>query len=210
MHIYVIENTLNGDFYIGRTKNSLETRFSQHKGDYKRNYNSKLYNAFHKYGKENFIIYSMEQVPCEELLDEREIYWIKVLEPKYNITRGGTGGHIHDQTGKHWKIKDTSRMKGKKTITDKVIEGRKKLAGGHNYQSIYYIHTPWGTFETWKAAHEAAKALKGKQPVLTDKGSIQKYCLSNIKLNSEGRRTPKEWRGKYTKDLGFFVKEKNE
>jgi len=210
MYIYKIENKVNGDFYIGKTKNSLKTRWSQHKGDHKRNYKSRLYNAFEKYGVENFDMYVIEKCSREDLLDEREIYWIEVLDPPYNITKGGTGGRIHDQTGKRWKIKDTSRMKNKKTVTNKVIEGRKKISGGNNYQSKFYIHTPWGVFETWRDAENEAKRLKaeGSKEVVTD--SLRKYCLNDIKLSEEGRRTPKSWRGKHTKDLGFYVRKKDE
>jgi len=210
MYVYKIENKINGDFYIGKTKNSIQYRWSQHKGDHKRMYKSKLYNAFSKYGIENFEIYSIETCKNLSHLDEREIYWIEVLEPAYNIAKGGTGGWIYDQTGKTWKIKDTSRMKKPKTVTDKVIEGRKKLSGGNNYQSKFYIHTPWGIFETWKDAETEAKRLRslGVKEVITV--ALRRYCMNDIILNSEGRRTPAAWRGKSTRELGFFIEEKNE
>mgnify|MGYP001102130193 CR=1 FL=1 len=53
-----------------------------------------------KYGIENFIIEELEQVKDENLLSEREIYWIKELETfgnnGYNATSGGDGKILYD------------------------------------------------------------------------------------------------------------------
>lgn len=53
-----------------------------------------------KYGIENFIIEELEQVKDENLLSEREIYWIKELETYgskgYNASKGGDGTILYD------------------------------------------------------------------------------------------------------------------
>lgn len=213
MFIYKIVNKIDGKEYIGKTeKTNIQLRWKRHLSDCKR-HSTKLYNAIKKYGSNNFEIYVMECTGKvdRQRLNERERYWIEVLEPEYNMTKGGDGGWINDQTGKKWKVKDTTNMKGKKSITKLVIEGRKKLSGGNNYQSVYYIHTPWGKFETWTSAINYAKNEKsnGNPNVITNCSTLRKYCLYNTKLNIEGRRTPAQWRGKYTRDLGFYVEEKN-
>ena len=55
--IYKITNTLNGNLYIGLSKN-LTQRMSEHKSRYlaegRQGYDSPLYRAFRKYGIENF------------------------------------------------------------------------------------------------------------------------------------------------------------
>jgi group I intron endonuclease len=214
MFIYQITNKINGKRYIGKTtKKSIFDRWKTHLSDCKKS-NTKLYNAIRKYGEVNFSIDVFEQTGkvSTEKLNERERYWIEVLEPEYNMTKGGDGGWIHDQTGNRWKIKNTSNMKGKKTVTDKVKQGWLKNSDKNNYQSKYKIHTPWGCFFTWKAAIIEAKRLKqnGCIKVLTNTHTLQQYCLQNILLNKEGRRTVPDWRGKYTKDLGFFVENKVE
>ena len=214
MYIYRITNKINGKEYVGKTeKPDIQLRWKRHLADSKY-HKTKLYNAIKKYGADNFEIFVMECTGkvSRDKLNDREKYWIEVLEPEYNMTKGGDGGWINDQTGKRWKIKDTNRMRGKKTITEKVLQGRLKLSGGNNYQSKYNIHTPWGIFETWQAAVKQARIEKkaGCKNVISNCCTLQKYCLNNTQLNIEGRRTPREWRGKHTKDLGFFVKEKNE
>lgn len=214
MFIYRIVNKINGKEYVGKTeKPDVLLRWKRHLADCSR-HNTKLYNAIKKYGSENFEIFPMEQTGkvSRDKLNERERYWIEVLAPEYNMTKGGDGGWINDQTGKTWKIKDTSKMKKPKTVTEKVLEGRKKIKGGNNYQSKYFIFTPWGKFETWSEAAAAARREKdkGNNYVITNSNTLKKYCLDDIRLNVEGRRTPKNWRGKSTKELGFFVKDKDE
>lgn len=53
-----------------------------------------------KYGIENFIIEELEQVKDENLLSEREIYWIKELgtygSNGYNASKGGDGTILYD------------------------------------------------------------------------------------------------------------------
>ena len=92
-YIYKITNDINGKIYIGKTHNSIETRFKQHcadsiKGSCK---NRPLYRAMNKYGIEHFHIELIEETDTPE---EREIYWIEQYNSYregYNATIGGDG-----------------------------------------------------------------------------------------------------------------------
>lgn len=92
--IYKITNKINGKIYVGQTSSTTEERWKGHK----RAWHSArqcpvLYNAFDKYGIENFEIEEIEQCDNENL-NEREIYWIKQYnsyEKGYNATVGGDG-----------------------------------------------------------------------------------------------------------------------
>ena len=213
MFIYVITNKINGYRYVGKTqKSSILDRWQTHIRDRVRYY-TKFYNAFNKYGPDQFEITELESTGSisRAQLNEREIYWIATLCPEYNTTKGGDGGWINDQTGKHWKIADTSRMKGTKTVTDKVIQGRLQITGENNYQANHTIHTPWGTFQTWRDAVKEAKKLRIEQQrkdVVTDGETLKLYCKQNIQLSRSGRRTFPQWRGHFTKDLGFYIEAK--
>jgi hypothetical protein len=88
MIIYKITNLINGNFYIGKTIKTADERFKRHFYNHK-NGNTHLYKAMRKYGFYNFRIEVLEQT---ELLNEREMYWIEVLNPQYNMTIGGDGG----------------------------------------------------------------------------------------------------------------------
>ena len=87
--IYKIENLLNGKCYIGQTID-FNRRISEHK----RGNKQVVDKAIQKYGFENFSFEIIET--CKrELLNEREIYWIKFFDCKvptgYNLTDGGDG-----------------------------------------------------------------------------------------------------------------------
>ena len=92
-HIYKITNNLNNKVYVGQTSKSLERRFNQHKNNYNKPYFSQLalYQAFSKYGIDNFTFEEIETVPDDQL-DEREKYWIAYYDSYkngYNSTMGG-------------------------------------------------------------------------------------------------------------------------
>lgn len=100
-HIYCITNIINGKRYIGKTTNTVEQRFKEHQRDSQKDntQNRPLYNAFKKYGIENFIVEELEQVD-NSMLSEREIYWINELETYgskgYNASKGGDGKILYD------------------------------------------------------------------------------------------------------------------
>ena len=102
MYIYCITNTINGKRYVGKTTQSIEERFKKHISDSTKDKCEKrpLYDAFNKYGVENFIIEELEQVEDSKLLTEREIYWIQELQTYgntgYNATKGGDGKVLYD------------------------------------------------------------------------------------------------------------------
>lgn len=89
-YIYKITNKINNKIYIGQTTN-YKRRFAEHKRQRSGNEPEKvLYQAFSKYGIENFNFEIIEE--CENY-NEREIFWIKYynsLVPNgYNMTEGG-------------------------------------------------------------------------------------------------------------------------
>ena len=92
-YIYKITNKVNNKIYIGQTVKTVHKRFTQHINNSNKPYFSQivLYKAFNKYGIDNFICETIEEVP-NELLDEREKYWIEYYNTYfdgYNSTLGG-------------------------------------------------------------------------------------------------------------------------
>lgn len=103
-YIYCITNIINSKRYIGKTTLTIQERFKQHcKDSQKERHNKRpLYDAMNKYGVENFIVEELEQVEDENLLSEREVFWIKELETYgskgYNATKGGDGTIIYNHS----------------------------------------------------------------------------------------------------------------
>jgi group I intron endonuclease len=93
MYIYKITNHYNFKTYIGKTSKTIQERFNKHKYNaYKLNQKTYLYHAMRKYGIDNFTIEIVEIVSDFSSLNEKEKYWIKNLNPDYNMTIGGDGG----------------------------------------------------------------------------------------------------------------------
>ena len=132
--------------------------------------------------------------------------WANLTEEKGDGGLIGTG-----QLGKSWKIKDTSNMKKSKTQTKARLEVYRKSSGKNNYQFKGMIKTPWGVFETAEQACETAKLVRQNgNYAISDRATLKKYLQNlDIMLNLEGRRTPKEWRGKTPRELGFDMLKDN-
>lgn len=93
MFIYQITNKTNNEFYIGKTINEIHNRFYQHKYNaLKQNSQTHLHRAIRKYGIENFDIAILEYVSNIQELNSKEIEYINILKPNYNMTTGGDGG----------------------------------------------------------------------------------------------------------------------
>lgn len=93
-YIYKITNKLNGKAYIGKTQRTVWTRWKEHLKS-REKLDLPIYRALNKYGPDSFTVEELERCD-DELLDEREIYWIKYYgtygEKGYNATGGGEGG----------------------------------------------------------------------------------------------------------------------
>lgn len=93
-YIYKITNQINNKCYIGQTTRNVEIRWNEHirkANTLKQNETYAIHYALAKYGIQNFTFKIIDQCP-NELLDEKETYWIKFYNSfydGYNLTKGG-------------------------------------------------------------------------------------------------------------------------
>jgi len=88
--IYIHTCVVTQKSYVGQTVLTIQERLNKHLKNKK---NHKFINALNKYGIEKFESQIIEEVQ-ENMLDEREIYWIKYYNTYnngYNMTEGGDG-----------------------------------------------------------------------------------------------------------------------
>lgn len=130
--IYKIENIINGKFYIGSAER-LVKRKNNHLC-YPRNgthTNIKLQRAFNKYGEDYFKFSIIET--CENnLLIEREQYYIDSLNPFYNICRiaGRTEGRIaSEETKEKMRLSHSQRNCKHSKETKKIMREKALLSG---------------------------------------------------------------------------------
>lgn len=110
--IYAIRNLTTGKVYVGKSIN-IETRFYGHKAMLRSEIRSKdcnryLYNAFKKYGEDDFIFEILEEVvnPTEDKLTNLELSWMVTLQSTnkefgYNLRMdSSTQCFVHEDTRK--------------------------------------------------------------------------------------------------------------
>jgi group I intron endonuclease len=134
--IYCFENMVNGKKYIGQAQ-KLYVRIRIHLKQLSIGCDSSnvLQRAWDKYGEENFTVYIIEKCPIE-ILNEREIFWIKELhshisEGGYNISWGGDafmrGAKFTDEHKEKLRIASTGRRHTEeaKVLMSNASKGRK-------------------------------------------------------------------------------------
>ena len=152
--VYKITNLINNKIYIGITKRDPKIRFNEHFS----NKNELLYKAKEKYGKDNFLLEIIESNISEDMIDEKERYYIqlyKSLVPNgYNLSQGGISNKSISEQGKQ-KLKECNlginNPKCNKYIlmidkeTNKILnkfgstrEAARFLGNENKYRSIAY------------------------------------------------------------------------
>ena len=198
--IYKITNNINNKIYIGKTNRDISIRFQEHIDSSNSinspSYNSHLHRAFRKYGIENFSIDKIEEV-SEELINEREKYWIKYYNSYnsgYNMTLGGEGNlkytdeevlelwnegyslaEIERELGfSHGNVNNRIKQLG---ITKEEIDKRaqEKLMKINSHPVLQFDKN--GIFiKEWNTAEEAARCLR-----LSSGSNIRSCCRGKIK-----------------------------
>jgi hypothetical protein len=96
--IYGVQNTVSKKWYIGKTKNGLQRRRSEHLRVLRSNkhHSIKLQNSFNKHGESVFQWHVLEDRIPEKISADKEKRWIALFDAHkngYNMTEGGDGGN---------------------------------------------------------------------------------------------------------------------
>lgn len=186
--IYKITNDVNGKVYIGKTLNTVESRWKEHCHDKNRRNmeNRPLYRAMNKYGLEHFFVETIEE--CSENLEEREIYWIKYYNSYvgwpnnsgYNATTGGDGVPYVDEKTIVALAKEGKINTEIAAIVDccvdtvaKVLTNNSISANGQNYNrthtgvAVYQKDKDGNIIAEYPTMTAAAKAIDGNQTCIS-------------------------------------------
>lgn len=161
MGLIYMRTSPSGGRYIGQTSRTEAERWKEHCGEARHpnwhTYNTALSRAIRKYGEDSFSVQILEDNIPNELLDEREIYWIKYYNTysddnkrDYNLTNGGGGTKLdgtrflddwnnglslHEICNKYNNTKGTiSRYLKYLGVAGEEIQSR-----GHKYAGITYM-----------------------------------------------------------------------
>jgi len=177
--VYKIINSVNDKIYVGQTTMKLVRRLYFHQ----KNLTGKsiITKAINKHGIENFSIVIIEEMG-NELLNEREIYWIKTLNSKipngYNLTDGGSGVSGYKHSEEHCRNLSISSMGCNNNFYDKKHTSDAKLIIGLKGKN----RIPWNKGK--KMSVISKNKLKDK---ITEKWKNGDYLNRNINYNDENR-----------------------
>lgn len=179
-YIYKITNKINGKIYIGKTSlPKIEDRMQQHIRDSKKIRCEKrpLYDAFNKYGIENFTIEEIEQVANDDIASQREQYWIEKLRTYigfkdsvgYNATLGGDSRRLYNYnelTDAYLTLGTVKEVAIQYNCDPKVVrnacrEHNIPIKNAHNQKRIQRIDKN-GNKKIYSSITEAAKDIPNK------------------------------------------------
>lgn len=197
-YIYCITNLINSKRYIGKTTQTPEERFKEHCSDaFKQRCEKRpLYSAINKYGVENFIVETIEYVEDDNLLSDREIYWINELNTYgnkgYNASKGGDGILLYDHNEiielaklGYTQQQISDKIKCCKDTVYKVLKANKikSRRGGAKLIAQYdlagnYIQTFWGSNDAqeWLIEKGITTNKNAKAHIKNCCGGKEKQC----------------------------------
>lgn len=187
--IYKITNLINGNIYIGQSID-IENRFKTHKSrafnENEREYEKPLYQAFRKYGLENFSFEIIEECEKEEL-NNKEIYYIKFYNSYNNGYNCSIGGQIiqDNQGEKHpnhklteedvYQIREYYNQHKEKDEVYQLYQDKINFTG---------FHKVWLN-QTWKQVHQDVYTEENKNYYLFKRNSHSGSTNGRAKLTEE-------------------------
>lgn len=135
--IYLIKNIVNNKVYVGKTVN-FRSRYNSHNRELKRNIHENVYLQYdyNKIGDDKFI-FTIQEFCCEELLTEREDYWLEFYkagdkEKCYNIQLNSLEiltGQLHSKefalvspSGEIYNGKNIAKFSRANNLNDKNVQ----------------------------------------------------------------------------------------
>ena len=140
--IYKITSKHNGKIYIGQSQD-IYTRWKQHWKEVKSGSNTYLHNTMRKYGKDNFE-YEIIEKCGQDVINEREIYWISYYDSfnnGFNLTTGGDG------------------VKNRKFSKEEIEQRREKALNDKMSKPVYQINKDGKILKEWRSYKEISKTL---------------------------------------------------
>jgi len=216
--IYILENKINGKYYVGQTTKTFKERLQRHKYS-----NFPIDKALKKYGNDSFNKILIENIP-EEKLDELEQKYIEKynsLNPKgYNLT---TGGNKNKHYSKKSRIKNSEAHKGEKNVrfgTHHTEETKKKQSEAHKGEKNHFFGKSLAEDHKKKLSeankgnipwNKGTKGIKRKPLTEEHKKKVSKGKKGSIPWN-KGKKFPYKSRpslkGKTTWNKGIHYKQK--
>ena len=200
--IYLIENKINNKKYVGLTTRTIDARWKEHL----RHSEEAIDIAIDKYGYVNFVCTQLEECP-DEILDEREQYWIayyNTYKDGYNCTEGGRRAGTNIDVDSKYKIikklwdeglyqREIQKRTGyniatvhnyllKYGVSQEEIRARgNEIIGKSRSRPVVQFSKNGEFIKEWSSATEAANSLNiNRKNITANCGGHRKSCEGYI------------------------------
>lgn len=162
--VYQARNLVNGHRYIGFTTQGLEVRKKQHLKDAKTKHRVfRFHRALNKYGHDNFVFEVLADFQDDDLLAKMyECEAIEAYKPEYNLSYGGEGGRLSEET--RAKISASHMGLSVGLGVPKSPEHRKRIGDGHRGKPKLKLR---GRKKSQEAIEKTRAKLMGHAPTWT-------------------------------------------
>lgn len=197
MFIYKIENTITGQLYIGKTTQSVKTRWSQHKSrgrsidERTTKHSYKLYKDMKIYGIDKFVCSTIDVANSIEELAEKEKYYIEhydSINNGYNLVYGDiVGGTVNEEQDKHNRKVISLGVKHYWSEIDSDKRSEIARSSMHSIPSedrVKYIKNVWNSMDTETKSRRIAKTVNTRLLNDKDKGNYTLISPDGTVYNS--------------------------
>ena len=198
--IYSIKNIINEKRYIGKAIN-LKNRLIGHR---RKNSKSVISKAIQKYGLNNFKIDILEENINNDLMNEKEIFYVKYFnsfKEGYNCSLGGDGGNCFPEGYKHSKASIEKSIKTRKERNIKPSQETKEQISAtlKEYYKNNKGHNSGKTFseESRKKMSESRKKYFLENPLAKEQHLKNIHSPQSIKktsLKKVGKKRSEEFK----------------
>lgn len=148
-YVYLITNKINGKQYVGKTTETIRTRFNNH---YAKRKNSYIGRAINKYGKENFTHQELAVANNKKelkFLEELYISWFETLTPNgYNLMKISGGFEKHSRETKEKLKIIANKPENLKRLSE---NGKKRRGKPKTNSKSKYVGVTISSYNTYNA-----------------------------------------------------------
>lgn len=195
-YIYIIKNKINGKLYIGQTiRQDINDRWRQHKSCKKDTIGNYLYNAYKKYGLNNFeykLICICFDEDCNKI-EKEYIQKFNTLYPNgYNLQVGGGNHKLSDNVKQLIREKNISKEnhnKGKQMSEEQKVKLRQSALKWHKNNNIIISNeTKQKISDSLKKFHSDNKSIKSIKSIKVEQYDLKGNYIKTYNSISEAAK----------------------
>lgn len=186
-YIYKIRNTINNDYYVGRSLNPKRREYT-HFWKLKNGIhtNKILQNAYNKYGRDIFVFEIIQKVDIKDIISIEQ-YYLSFFKGKYNISDSSyspmaIGSHHRPET----KRKISEFHKGKKWGLGRIVSEESRIKSRNSHKLLDTPERRKMMSEIQIGRQAGSKNPRAKKVIDLKTGKIYdcaKYVLMDYDIN---------------------------